>query len=652
MSDDMKEPQDAGPSPYGDAPADETATSFDADALSHPIASSGMEAGPTPPENIGRYRVVRQLGEGGFGTVYLAEQSEPVRRKVAIKIIKPGMSTKGVIARFEAERQALAMMDHPCVARVFDAGVTDEPGGGRPYFVMEYVAGVPITEHCDRGKLPVTDRLELFMQVCEAVQHAHQKGIIHRDLKPSNMLITTIDGKAAPRVIDFGIAKALHQKLTDETMCTEVGQIIGTREYMSPEQAETGSIDIDTRSDIYALGVLLYELLAGWRPFESDTLRKAGQAEIQRILREVDPPRPSTRLTTRASTSTRDAEVAAQIASTRQTDLRSLTSMLRSDLDWVVMKCLEKDRERRYESASALAGELERFLKNEPVLAGPPSVGYRFGKFARRNRVAMTAAAVILLALVGATAVSTGFAIKTNLALADRDAALDAERTQRSLAEKRETEANAARAAETLRAAELEQVAGFQASQLGGVDPDGMGVAFRLGLRGKLEALARRRGLASDAITALLDEYDLVVAGADFTGLALQTLDSQVFQPALASIERQFATQPRVRSRLLQAIATAMFEAGLWEAATAPQEEALALRRAEFGSEHADTLHSLQQTANLWRERGDHARARSMYDEVLQTRRRVLGEEHVDTITSLASIGGLDLVEGDLEQAA
>jgi serine/threonine protein kinase len=346
---------------------------------------------------IGRYKLLEKIGEGGFGVVYMADQTKPISRRVALKIIKLGMDTKEVIARFEAERQALAMMEHPNIAKVFDAGATDT---GRPYFVMELVKGIPITEYCDNNNLDTRQRLELFIDVCKAVQHAHQKGIIHRDLKPSNVMITLHDGKPVPKVIDFGIAKATGQRLTEKTLFTRFAQMIGTPEYMSPEQAEFSGLDVDTRSDIYSLGVLLYELLTGVTPFDGKKLRGAGYVEMQRIIREQEPVKPSTKLNTLGETLT-------DVAKHRKVAPEALRKSIRGDLDWIVMKTLEKDRTHRYETAHALAEDIERHLRHEPIAAASPGTVYRIRKFLRRHRaqvVTCSAGAVILvgLLLVGA----------------------------------------------------------------------------------------------------------------------------------------------------------------------------------------------------------------------------------------------------------
>ena len=356
---------------------------------------------------IGRYKLLQRIGEGGMGVVYMAEQQEPVVRKVALKIIKLGMDTRQVVARFEAERQALALMDHPNIAKVLDGGATET---GRPYFVMELVQGLPITQFCDEVRVPMGRRLKLFLDVCAAVQHAHQKGIIHRDLKPSNILVTLHGDEPVPKVIDFGIAKATHGRLTDKTLFTQFQQFVGTPAYMSPEQTSLSGLDVDTRSDIYALGVLLYELLTGQTPFDTKDLLKAGLEEMRQIIREQEPPKPSTRL------STLQGENLTTIAKQRHTEPPKLLHLIRGDLDWIVMKCLEKDRARRYETANGLAMDLQRHLKNEPVLARPPSTAYRIQKALHRHKLAFAAGGAIALTLLAGITVSTWQAVRATRA--------------------------------------------------------------------------------------------------------------------------------------------------------------------------------------------------------------------------------------------
>jgi len=392
-----------------------------------------------PGDLIGRYRLIRRIGSGGCGIVYLAEQEEPVRRQVALKVIKLGLDTKQVVARFEAERQALAMMDHPGIARVFDAGTTQT---GSPFFVMEFVDGLPITKFCDTHSLSTRARLEVFSQVCLAVQHAHQKGVIHRDIKPSNILVTMQDGVPMPKVIDFGIAKATMGRLTQQTLVTSLEQFMGTPAYMSPEQAEWRGFDIDTRSDVYSLGVVLYELLTGRPPYETQTLVQAGIDEIRRIIREVDPPRPSTRL------SSMDAGDRSQIAQLRRSVAPHLQSLLRGDLDCIVMRCLEKDRERRYGTAHELVDDLRRHLQHEPVLARPPELGYRIQRFVARHRLACVSAAAVVASLILGITISTWQAIRArkaeDKATSERDTARSATRAEmqaRSDAQRRQEQA-------------------------------------------------------------------------------------------------------------------------------------------------------------------------------------------------------------------
>ena len=386
--------------------------------------TADQQATESPGTMIGPYKLLEQIGEGGFGVVFLAEQAEPVRRKVALKVVKPGMDTKQVVARFEVERQALALMDHPHIAKVFDGGQTPT---GRPYFVMELVRGTPVTDFCDEGHLTPRQRLELFVQVCQAVQHAHQKGVIHRDLKPTNILVSTHDGTPVAKVIDFGVAKAVGQVLTDKTLFTGFAQMVGTPLYMSPEQAGMSGLDVDTRTDIYSLGVLLYELLTGTTPFDKARFKEAGYDEIRQIIREEEPARPSSRISTLGP-------VAETVSVNRQTDPRRLRRLCRGELDWIVMRCLEKDRGRRYETANALAADVQRYLRDEMVEARPPSPGYRVRKFARRYRRGLIAALAFVLLLVTAVAGLSVALVTVNRERRQKETALEAEGKRRKQA--------------------------------------------------------------------------------------------------------------------------------------------------------------------------------------------------------------------------
>jgi eukaryotic-like serine/threonine-protein kinase len=494
-------------------------------------------AAESPGMVLGPYKLLEQIGEGGFGVVFMAEQTQPIRRKVALKIVKPGMDTRQVIARFDVERQALALMDHPNIAHVFDGGQT---ASGRPYFVMELVRGISITDFCDKNQLPVRARLDLFVTVCQAIQHAHHKGIIHRDVKPTNVLVTLHDGTPVAKVIDFGIAKALDQQLTDKTLFTNFAQMLGTPLYMSPEQAELSGRDVDTRSDIYALGVLLYELLTGTTPFDKERLQSLGYDEICRIIREQEPPRPSARVSTLG-------QAAATVSMRRQSDPRRLSRLFRGDLDWIVMKALEKDRDRRYDTASALAADVQRYLADEPVLASPPSLRYRLRRFVRKYRGPVLAASVILVLLVGGI-------IGTSLGL------LQAEHQRQIAEEKEETAQKEKRNALASAAAER------QAKQNEAAE------------RKKAEAAQRQ---AMEALRATTDDVVEQLIGA---------------KPALSPVEKKFLETTLKRWQILAA------EKGDDELARQIRAEGLfrvARLRAKLG-EHDGALAGLREASILW----------------------------------------------------
>ena len=598
---------------------------------------------------IDRYKLLEELGEGGMGTVWMAQQSAPVKRRVALKVIKLGMDTREVVARFAVERQALALMDHAHIAKVLDAGATE---AGRPYFVMELVRGVPITEFCDQSKFGLAERLELFSKVCHAIQHAHHKGIIHRDVKPSNILISLQDGEPQPKVIDFGIAKATSGGLTQETLYTQHSQVIGTPEYMAPEQAAVGSLDIDTRADVYALGVLLYELLTGTRPFDLKKAATGGYNEMLRVIREEDPAKPSTRISSLG-------EGASSIAQNRRVDTGVLNKHLRGDLDWIVMKALEKDRARRYETASALAEDIANYLNGEAVDAAPPSACYRLKKLLRRRRKTVISLTTIGLLLI-AGSVGTGIGWwKTTQANKSLDTALEQkadllrqEEKQRLLAEASEVRARSAEseavreaerattaeAATQARADELEQVAAFQAEQLSELDVRLMGVRMRAAM---LEATPEERRAGLDAYLSELN----------FTSLALDTLRDNLFDRTIEAIDTQFADQPLVRAKLLQTTGGTWRDLGLLEIALDPQRRALSIRRQHLGDEHPETLSSINDLGFLLLAQGKPNEAEPHFRGVLAVRRRALGDEHPLTLISINNLAGLCHSQGRFAEA-
>ncbi len=555
----------------------------------------------------GRYVLERKLGEGGMGEVWDARQTEPVKRKVALKLIKAGMDSQAVLQRFEQERQALALMDHPNIARVLDGGPTPT---GQPFFVMELVNGLPLTRFCDEAKLTPRQRLELFVPICQAVQHAHQKGVVHRDLKPANILVTLIDGRPVPKVIDFGVAKATAGKLTDESLATQFGAVVGTLEYMAPEQAGYAGEDIDTRADIYSLGVILYEVLTGLRPVDAKHLKKAGLVEMIRVLREEEPARPSTRLSAEASLPS--------LAAVRQIEPRKLIAMLRGELDWVVMKCLEKQRDRRYDTANGLAREVQRFLTDEPVEARPPSAGYRVRKFVRRHKGQVIAAGLVLLVLVGGI---VGTSIGMALAIKARQRAEDAEAETRSQAE------------------ELKMVSDFQADMLKQVDPTRAGHLLTQDVLDKFQSALGKANVPEKERPGLVKAFRQQWSRVNATDAARELIASTILKPAALAIDKQFQDQPLVDAQLRQSLANRYKELSLYDAARPLQEVALATRRRVLGDKHPDTLASRNSMGTLLQFQGKYAEAEGHLREALEGRRRTLGEDHPDTLESLSNLG-------------
>jgi eukaryotic-like serine/threonine-protein kinase len=600
-----------------------------------------------------RFQLIRKLGEGGMGQVWLAEQMSPVLRQVALKLIKAGMYDETVVQRFRAERQSLAIMDHPAIAKVFDAGATPQ---GQPYFVMEYVPGLPITEYCDGKKLKIVDRLELFIQACEGVQHAHQKAIIHRDLKPANILVVEVDGKPTARIIDFGLAKATTPQVADETLFTQLGHLVGTPGYMSPEQADSNVRDIDTRTDVYSLGAILYVLLTGAQPFDMKQWKQQPLYELLQKLREEDPPSPSTRVSSDRDTSSASAEV-------RGTVPGQLASLLRGDLDWITMKALEKDRARRYGSASELAADIKRYLKHEAVLAVPPSLAYRTRKFARRYRAPLMTASVFALMLVVAAVVSIreGVRAKREAAIADavneflqNDLLAQAgASTQAGPNAKPDPHLEVRTALD--RAAERIEGKFTKQPDVEASIRDTMGWTYQdLGLypeaRKQLERTLelRRRVLgAEDAKT--LETMARLGQIAFYQGKyqEAEVLESQ----ALEAQRRLLGPEHPDTLTSVSNLASAYRHEGKYAQAEALHAQTLEIRKRVLGPEHPDTLKSMNNLASDFGNEGKYAQAEALFTQTLEIRKRVLGPEHPDTLTSMSNLAWVYVDEGKYPQA-
>ncbi len=557
---------------------------------------------PAPPEvRIGPYRLVEKLGEGGMGTVWVAEQTEPVRRRVALKVIKAGMDSELILQRFEAERQALALMDHRSIATVLDAGTSD---AGLPYFVMELVKGVPITTYCDERKAPVRERLKLFEAVCHAIQHAHQKGIIHRDIKPANVLVSTQDGEPVPKVIDFGVAKALHQRLTDRPMYTEIGALVGTLEYMSPEQTELNTLDIDTRADVYALGVLLYVLLTGTTPLDAKRVRSAPISETLRLIREEDPPKPSARLT-------QSGESLPELAAQRHADPARLTREVRGELDWIVMKALEKDRTRRYEAASALARDVERYLHHQPVEAAPPTARYRVAKFLRRHRVGALSAAAGVVLLVAGAAVSTWQAVRAMRA--ERNAAAVSEFLQNDL----------------LGQADLANQTGEGA----GRDPD-VKVRTLLDRAARtIEGKFREQPLTEAAIR--------LTVGKAYRALGHYPEAQRQLERSVELFDANLGPDHPDTLRSKSSLAYLYGAQAKYDQAERLSLDVVKSQAARLGANHPDTLTSKNDLAQQYRAQKKYDQAEPLYLQVIQADTATLGADHPETLRARNNLAAL-----------
>ncbi len=585
----------------------------------------------------GKYKLIEEIGEGGMGSVFMAQQTEPVKRAVAVKVIKAGMDSKAVLARFEAERQALAMMDHPNIARVLDAGTTES---GRPYFVMELVKGQPITQFCDERKLTPRQRLELFVPVCQAIQHAHQKGIIHRDIKPSNVLVALYDDRPVPKVIDFGVAKATGQTLTDKTLMTGFGAVVGTPEYMSPEQANLNNLDIDTRSDVYSLGVLLYELLTGTTPVDRKSLGKAALLEVLRIVREVEAPRASVKLSS--------IDTLPSVAANRNTEPAKLSKLLRGELDWVLLKALEKDRTRRYDTANGLASDIQRYLADEMVEARPPSKGYRIKKVLRRNKGTVLATTLVMLVLiVGVVGTSWGFIqarSQRDLVEAERQVAVlaaESERQAKLESEEKRREAVAqkqrAEAGEKLAEERFEQLAGekkkVEAQKKRVEEEKQIAFAVRSFLQNKLLGQADLRNQAN----SLLRAGELAMEAKENPTIR-ELLDRAAQELSPDRIERNFPRQPFVQAEILFTVGDAYRGIGEYERAIELLQRSVEICRHLFGINHVNTLNSLSSLAAAYRQAGKLDQALPLLEEAFTHSKETLGLEDPGTLIRMDNL--------------
>ncbi|MHC4582501.1 MAG: serine/threonine protein kinase, partial [Planctomycetota bacterium] len=642
-----------------------------------------------PGGQIGHYKLICVLGEGGMGIVYLAEQQEPIRRKVALKVIKPGMDSKRVMARFEAERQALALLDHPNIAHVYGAGTTE---AGRPYFVMEFVKGLPITEHCDHHKLTIEERLRLFQQVCQAVQHAHQKGIIHRDIKPSNLLVSTQDDNAVPKIIDFGVAKAISMPLTERTLATEDSQLLGTPEYMSPEQADMATEDIDTRSDVYSLGVLLYVLLTGALPFDSDTLREGGIENIRKTIRDTDPKTPSTRLA-------KLGDEARKLAENRCMEIHTLARHLKKELEWIPMKAMRKDRSERYRSASELADDIENYLNGEPLIAGPPGTGYRLKKFVRRNRVLCAAVLAIALALLLGMVATTAMYFRAERQARISEAVssflrddlilsvsptrtMGREVTVRSLLDTVSENLEAKFKDEPLVEASIRDTLGYtyriladfgkaevhlnraiqlHQEHLGFEDPKTLksmsGLVWVYLSQGRFVEAEKLAAKALRISRRLFnEEHEEILRHTNDLAFAYMTLGR--YEEAESLYVKILETNRIVSDReggkttsAMNNLAHVYLMQGRYNEAEQQYDRALELAQRTWGSEHPSTLVNMSVLANVYASQGRYGEAEQLYGKTLEALSRVVGEDHEYMLVCMNKFARLHTMQEHYGQA-